>query len=304
MTLLRKPILLRSSKLAKRKRRALYFKATGLLFLIVSIVGVLAYLLSQPKVLIKQIEISGNEVLTEGELRELVEQRLDGRYFFLFPRRSIFLAPFREIERSILETYDRAKKVGTSRTWFQTLHVHVDERQPFALWCREIEVVLSSEQPPESQSGASEATSTSEAVVPESQQLEQCYFLDGEGFIFTEAPRFSGSAYFKYYGDIEENEPVGGQFLTQERFGELRLFLDSFFDTGLGVDALRVTGEGAELVLSEGGVILFTLEQNLTHALDNLESALSVEVFTEGSLDSLEYIDLRFGDKVYYRFKE
>ena len=97
MSLLRKPILLRSSRLAKRRRQALYFKAAAIVFVIFSFTGTAAYLLRQPEVTIRGISVEGNEVVSAEELGMLARGELQGNYFFLFPRSNVFIFPKRRV---------------------------------------------------------------------------------------------------------------------------------------------------------------------------------------------------------------
>lgn len=286
-------MLLRSSRLAKRRRKAIYWKVTAVLFIVASFVGVTSYLLQQPEVTVQTVEIAGNEIVSAKELEGLVGNGLQGNYLFLFSRSNIFIFPKRNIESQILAAYKRVEKVAISREGFTKITVQVSERNPFALWCGE------------SSDDFYEAVGTTTEVLPQTlAQLEQCYFLDGSGYIFTEAPRFTGNLYFIYRGLLLGNEPVGTQFLSEAEFGALRLFLNTTRDLDLVPVSLHKTFENEfELALEGGARLIFGAEQNLAVVLDNLESALGTETFTEGSLSEVDYIDLRFGNKVYYKFK-
>lgn len=293
MPLLRKPMLLRSSRLAKRRRKAIYWRIAAILFIIASFVGVASYLLQQPEVTIQAVEITGNEIVSAKDLETLVSDELQGDYLFLFPRSNIFIFPKENIELQILAVYKRIEKVAISREGFTKITIQISERHPFALWCGE------------GGGDLREAAGTStDALLQTLVQLEQCYFLDGVGYIFTEAPRFTGNLYFIYRGRLVSNEPVGTQFLTEAEFGALRLFLNTIRDLDLVPVSIHKTLENElELKLEGGAKVIFSADQNLAVVLDNLESALDADTFIDRSLSGVDYIDLRFGNKVYYRFK-
>lgn len=294
--MLRKPLILRSSKLAKRRRRVLYIKVAAIVFVVASFVGVPAYLLSQPEVTIHQISISGNEIVPTRALEALAWKELKGKYAYVYPRSNSFIFPRSSIEASVLESYKRIKNARVSFDSFTSIHLQVEERTPFALWCREsIELVNVSEI----------ATSTEESTSVGLDEHTSCYFLDREGFIFSEAPRFTGTVYFVYEGAVNEDDPVGVQFIPEEEFTQLTFLVDALRASDAYAVKLAHTDDGDfELILKEGGKLIFGGEQSLSLVLDNFNTALTSDTFSERSVDEVEYIDLRFGNRVYYKFKE
>jgi len=290
----RKRSALRSGKLAKQRRRARYIKvAAALLVIAGAIVGV-AYGLSRPSVTIKDVAIHGAEVLSPGDIEALVWQELSGHYFFLFPRRSVFIYPRHSAKTTVLDAYERVREIDILREGLQKIVVTVAERQPFATWCRDIVEAVDVEDI---------ATTTEEAVGESKGSAEKCYFLDESGYIFAAAPQFTGDVYFRYYGSVEVDDPIGEYYVNEEYFRQLSFFLSALQGLDVRGTSLRVAGEDYEMRLSEGGSLLFGRDQDLTNVLNNLETVLLSDIFEEKGLADLEYVDLRFGNKVYYKFK-
>ena len=68
--------------------------------------------------------------------------------------------------------------------------------------------------------------------------------------------------------------------------------------------ALRIVGsDDAEVVLLSETLLRIGRTQNLTGVLENLEAALESVELKNAPLETLAYLDLRFGDKVSYKFK-
>lgn len=283
----RKRSALRSGKLAKKKRQTLYLKGFAILVLLASSVAGSVYGLSRSEIIIHNISVSGTEALVSGDIRAVAESELAGKYLFLFPKKNILLYPQGGIEAAILDVYKRVKSVEVSRSGLQEVSIQIEERKPFAAWCRKQKEVF--------EDGVSDDVSN---------VTESCYFLDDGGYIFAEAPRFTGDVYFRYYGLLEEGSPIGVQYLNKSQFQELSFFLNAAKRLEVHGVSLSTSDADFELTLEGGAKILFGKDQNFTDVYNNLEAALSSDTFKESSFSNVEHIDLRFGNRVFYRFRE
>jgi hypothetical protein len=161
---------------------------------------------------------------------------------------------------------------------------------------------------------------SSPSGTPES-AAEKCYFLDDNGVIFSEAPTFSGDAYFKYYGGVMGETPIGQTYLaTTTVFQDVSNFVQSVSQTSLAPISVSAESDGGfTMQLSSGGKIYFNLSQPLSQTAGNLKALLqnlqisstllgsSVPTGSASSgstsISNIDYIDLRFGDKLYYKMK-
>ena len=135
-----------------------------------------------------------------------------------------------------------------------------------------------------------------------------CYFMDENGYIFDLAPYFSGEVYFKFYG-----VPDVGSYFSKQNFQQLISFKDTLIDFGLKPIMLYITNDGnVEIFLFSGNPstigpeIILKTESNFQNVAENLETALTTEPLQsdfKNKYSTLQYIDLRFGNKVYYKFK-
>ena len=210
---------------------------------------------------------------------------MNGTYLLVVPKKSIFFYPRAKIRRDILDELTRIYDVNIKREGFNAIAVDIKERIPFSLWCgKEIEV--------------SENDSN------------KCYFMDKESFIFAESPDFTGNVFFKYFGIPEigssSSDPRGAQFMDEGSFNGMRLFIDSFEDIDLTPIALivRNVDRDSELILEDGGKIIFGREDKLSVVFDNLKSIIESDAFESDKDKKLDYIELRFGNKAYYKIVE
>jgi len=247
------------------------------IFLLVS-----AFLLQLDEVTITQVIVNGNSVVTEEALRRVIYGELEGKYAFIFPKGSIFLYPRKSIEASVLDAFTRIQKADISFEDFQSIALVVEEREPFALWCG--------------------------AVYEDLSVRETCYFLDDSGFMYTQAPHFTGNTFFRFYGalinPLAGGDPVGETFLSREEFRKINFFIDAIKEINLQPAALYIRDENDfELYLEDESKILFGRTQNLSRTLENIQSFFESAEYAKHEEETLEYADFRFGNKVYYQFK-
>jgi len=131
------------------------------------------------------------------------------------------------------------------------------------------------------------------------------------GFIFAKAPDFTGNIFFKYFGTPEtdfsrtSSEPLGLEYMPPDKFRSVTAFLESFEELELEPTSFtRLSGVDFKVRFKDGSYILFGGEQSLASVLDNLQSVFESEVFLGRDDVKLDYIDMRFGNKVYYKFIE
>lgn len=275
----------------KRNRRAKRLRLIILFFILfVSIVGATSYFSSHQKIVISNIVVTGNSIIDESKVIASVKDKLSGRYYHLFSRSNFLIYPQNKIYKSLLVEFPRIEELSVKREGFNTLRVSVKERAGSYLYC-----------------GVS---------VPENKEDigENCYFVNNDGYIFDKAPYFSGDVYFKYYMGIsgDSSNPLGSQMVEVGRFHELVRFMDKVTSLGFKTSYLVVSSDGIySLYLKSNGEsvgprIIFKDDNDLNTIIDNLSTAMGEKEFANeinSKYDTLLYIDLRFKNKVLYKFQ-
>jgi len=262
----------RNRKKTKEKSKHLILP-TSILILLLILTGVLAWQSSNQKIRINKVTIDGSSTMDGERIIEFAEEELSGKYFWLFNKDNVFIYPKKKLKNNILEQYKRILDIEIYSDSLTSLTLNIFERKPEYMYCGE----------------------------NISDEIEQCYFLDNTGYIFSKAPYFSGNVFFEFYGHVEGG-PIGEHFLEENNFKKTILLKDGIEDIGITVIMFEI-GKDNDYVfhIKNGGKIFFNKNQEYGTVLDNLDSAL------EGilSLDKkIEYIDLRFGNKVFYKFVE
>ncbi len=264
----------RPSPLRTRKRRKRIAVLLGILILVVALGIGGHFALALPRLSVHIGTVEGVRVLSERAVRAQAESALyDGTYTYV-PRASIFRYPKGEIEQALTSTFPRLKSAIVSReSLFATaLIVRVEEREASARWCAD------------------------EAHL-------RCYLVDREGFIFAQATSTDATATaYVFQGGVVGPEPIGTHFAAGKG---ARLFsvLDALSTNGLKPKGARTEEAGdVEILLEQGYFLLVPIDAEAEMLVRNVRLILDSDAL-RGKEEGLEYIDLRFGNRVYYRLK-
>lgn len=231
------------------------------------------------QVTVHAVSVEGAKTLTTSVLVADVEQMLEGFYGgVLFPRRSAFFIPRSDIETYLLEKHPRLKTVSLDVVELSTLRVKVTERKPVAVWC-------------------------------ESRESSDCVFVDENAFAYAPAPQFTGDTFFRFNGEFVEGgvATVGSSALDSSDFMTIYAFIEELEKLSLDPVSMTTEGEYFNVLLARGGEIRFVYTDDYTRQFENLRDVLAANVLQaetgERRLD-VEYIDMRFGNKVYFKLLE
>jgi hypothetical protein len=276
-----------SSRVRKERKKRLMIQ-TGLgMLLALSSLFLFIELVDLKQLRIETVRFEGNVALSDQELWASMAGHLEGSYAHLFSRRNIIFLRRSTIEEGLLRDFVRLESVSVSREGLHTVIVKSAERAPKGLWC-----------------GAAETAGT-------------CYYFDGNGLAFAQAPRLSGGTFITYIRDFHEDvakypENVIGSYLASpEEFHALEDFMSSLVSLGFHVERATWQNDAIDLSVrssleSEQNVRLLLkapLAPPYAKAFSNLASVLRTtgEDGEPLSLAGIEYIDIRFENKVFYK---
>ena len=270
----------------KKKRKAALIKYGLILLLCVTVFIGLVLISRIPKFRISTINLSGEILVSKDDVSNATKNFLSGNYIWLFPKNNFLLYPHNELEQMLKEKFQRINTISINIKNFQNLEIKITERNLNALWC----------------DGVPSGGEFGDAPAP-----EKCYFMDKNGLIFSEAPDFSGDAYFKYYGEVSAtNTPIGTKYIASaDLFKDISNFITRVQDISLHPIYLINTEAGQfTLGLLGGGKIYIDTKDSLSKTADNLQALLgTISATTTFSALNFDYIDLRFGNKLFYKLK-
>jgi len=235
------------------------------------LVGGLGFVSHMERFAITDIKVDGAQQLSANALTAAVQSGLSDNIFRIFSKANMFIYPRTQIEEELAGRFPRIKDVELSRPGLlaQAVVVTVQERQPYAKWCAD----------------------------------SMCYFLDAGGFIFAEADASAPTTSYVFnMGLIPKQGPIGQTFLHGRLIGIVH-FLELLAAAGYEPQGIRVENEkDFSVSLTDGPTLMVPFDADGEKVVHDLQLALEADSVRDRGAE-LEYVDLRFGNRVYYKFK-
>lgn len=281
-------------RLKTRRRRQRIFVFCICILCAAGIVGGLGAASHLEKFAIKSVLVNGAQALASDVLVAAATATLADHGFSLFSRKNMFLYPRAAIETTLAADFPRIKDVSVARQSLlaQAVVVTISEREPFALWC------------PSEIGKPSHGVGTIDT---------RCFVMDRDGFIYApfegEASLMgfatsSGSAIvslYVFHGGLLPNTNIIGQTFLRGRLQGIIQLLNGLSKAGFDAKGISVDSEkDFEVMLENGPKLLASFEMAPSDIIRNLQTALDADSL-KARFDTLQYIDLRFGNRVYYK---
>ncbi|MEI6400201.1 MAG: hypothetical protein WCO58_01610 [bacterium] len=264
---------------SKRSKWSIAFSVLFVLF----VVGVVFFLRWQ-KFLINNITVEGAVVVEPQMIVDTINKRIGGKYLWLVPKSNTLLISTGRMEHKIQSVIPRISAISVSRVGFKGLHVAIKEYNSQYIWCGSDVAPLGMD------------------------SNSQCLFMDKDGFLFGYAPYISGDVYTVLYGTTRKNPGTYG--FTKEQFESVSHLLAQIKILGLTVTNVVQQPEDADFSFyiknnqNQVTEIKVSLTDDSSLIGEHLSSVLASDVFKDrNNVFNMLYIDLRFGNKVFYKAK-
>lgn len=260
-----------SARLAERRRLRRRRILITLVVLFALLCAGIVYELNQSAVRISRITVYG----ADQSLADIAVANMQGKYFGLIPRDSTFFFPGASIRAGIMAAYSDIAAVSIFHSGLTGLSIKVDERVPVAQWC---------------------------GLAPTPNVEEYCYVFDAGGFIFaphasTTVPINSFVLYAPLAGNVQE--PLRAVLADADKLPDAFDLARRLATFGSPVVRVVLRGDEVDDILKSGTRITYVLgdEENAFTALTSARDSFNL---ADGSLN---YVDLRFGGKMYLKKK-
>lgn len=223
---------------------------------------------------ITTIEVAGTKSVATAQIETAVQEALSGSYAYILPKDQVFFYPEDRIVESLRKQFPALSYININAKNMTTLRIEIGEYSPYALWC-------------------GESTASSSA----------CLLMDEHGAAYGSAHSFSESAYVRYYGELHE-ATLPRQYLSEDIFRSLAALLAEMQKDMKDYRPIRVEVDDIKDVRAafDGGfTILFSLSEDSAKVYQRYMLARTSEPFKDRPLSDFEYLDLRFGDSLYYK---
>jgi hypothetical protein len=220
---------------------------------------------------IKTVTVSGGETISHDEVKARVEAQLTGTYLRLIPKRFVYLYPHEDIVTAVSGT-ERIRSVTVATINNTELLVTFDEYISDGLWCKK--------------------------------NGDECVFVDSAGYAFAKAPQLTGGAFVRFF--TTGKDPEVGQFIgSPEDYAWLKTFNGLLASDKWIVSTIEIdSAKDAYFTIASGGEFKVSLTVTPEETMNNLRTVLSNEDFSDVAPGDFQYIDLRFGNKVFVNRSE
>jgi cell division septal protein FtsQ len=226
------------------------------------------YLLQANFFKIQGISVSGVKVINEADIRSEVEKILTETYFGV-SKNNILIYPKHKIREKIAESFSVAKSVSLEIDNKELL-ITITEKKPEALWCR-----------------------------------EKCFFVDDTGVLYKESPLLEGDVFISFYEKSTSPLTIGTKIIDHAVLSSVieavRILQKEKFSVW---KVLVVNNDEFYLEDSSGMDIIINPLEDVVSQIERVLRAFASKELTTKSFSSLEYIDARFGAKLFLKEKE
>ena len=315
------------SKLSKKRQdRRLRTTIIFIIVVLAFIIGGISWALHNENILINDIRIEGAQSVDTEEIMKLAEENISGYRSWIFPKKNILIFPKNKLRVEILDKFKQIKNVVIKRDGFKAVVIVISEREPFALWC-DGEVPSSGESTNVGDCYFVDHEGYIYASAPSFH--DHVYFeLYGKPFLETietatvlknenedtevmisegDSIGEDGVKSAEITGAESDVEYIGIYFLPTQEFVRTMQFVSSLEKIDLLTHSLIITGpDSHELSLRSGGKLRFLSTQNYHRAINDLTTAYEKKFSESPDVlpTDLEYIDIRFDNKVLFKFKD
>lgn len=250
-------------------KKASFWRNIGI-FVITAIICYILFF--SPVFKINSVIISGNREVSSTKLEAYLKKQVENTKLIVRTKNLLVIGT-NNIENSVLREFPQIDTVKVSRKFPHSLVVQVSERSPAFIFSK----------PP-----------------------GESFFLDDNGVVFkkiTESPeiKIPEIENKNFTGNINLGEkPINDKLLMQIKAirdgieGNLKIEIKKIF---------IVSDERIDIQTWEKWYVYFSLKDPIEGQIFNLEQILAKQITPEQKL-KLEYVDLRFGSKVYYKVQQ
>lgn len=261
-----------SDTLKRRKQKNKKIKVYAILFLVVLLLCGLVYVSRLPKFQITETQISGLKFLETHDIQKHVDEQLSAYVLWFIPRSNIFLFSKKELNDDLYEN-PAISSVKISKNFFNTLEIEIEEHKKQSLYCI-------------------------------NDLNEECYYINQEGMVYGQVDEYvtpeQEIIFYVPYKKIELKDTLIETDLYKTVFN----FIKSADQLQIKIGKVYLQEDGIIELKTRNGITLKTsIFDNFEKDFLNLTALFEKEILDQNSFENVEYIDLRFGNKVFYKNK-
>lgn len=227
------------------------------------------------------VEVVGNKFVSTEKIFQIIDEKTSGKNLLIFDKKNFIFLPVSQIV-SRIENEVPVDSVKLHRIGLNKIKIDITEQKPWALWCSEFDD-------------------------------ENCFFVNAGGLIFAQSPEFIFDKLITLTGPILGGNDVGreiidgivGQVYTDSTvFSKLVTIEELLKKIDIEIRAMSTTDHDTFYLNTRAGpYLLIDKNDDPIEIVNNLKTTLEQESIHDIQFANLEYIDLRFDGRAYYKVK-
>jgi len=262
---------LRAERKQSQRRRVIKKVALAVIIISIALSGFLGLIFSK-RFQVSTFEVSGSKRVSEEDIRTYVDEWLSQKRFLFFSERLYWFLDSDALVRGMQESFPQLRAVRAQKNFPNRLSIAVEEYEGWGVLCHK--------------------------------EPEECFWIDHGGVAFDPAPGFTGVIVPKVRDERERDVKLGERQLSDALMRLITYFNDravSDADLQSIEFVIAARDETIRIKTRAGWEILLLENTDPERAYKNLRIAIDADI--KEKIANLAYIDLRFGNKIFYKFR-
>lgn len=261
-----------SNTLKKKKQKLRKIKTYLYVSVFILLLVGLGYLTQLKQLQIKEVKITGNSFVSTDEIQTIINTHRDSKILWFIPRNNIFLFSKNSVINQ-LKNNPAIIAASVSKNYFETITVNVEEQEKEAIYCTSLEHT-------------------------------ECFYINKDGFIYARVEKFFVPEQEILLYREADQRTVGDVVYTKELHSSVMAFIKSAarYDFRI-MRAVLLSDDVIEFHLQQGTRLLTSRYDDFEKDFVNFIALFEQDVLVKEGLTEIDYIDLRFGNKVFYKNK-
>lgn len=284
---------------ARARQIDVFFERTAQVMLLTYALFVFVSWLSyRPAFRITHVAIDGLRAVSRDSIAEIAGDALASQFLSRVDRNNMLLYPRKKMLHEIRTLDPRIATVALSFDSRHTMRIVVHEYVVGALYCQSSDADTFMIGTPR------EAATSTLTTTARTDGGTRCYYADEQGYIFAEAAEWSGHPYVTFVSS-STTPPLRTHILPDDEYAAVGRFLSSLSEIDLRPQTVTILGNSDfRIETALPWDIFWSSKKDPQKSTDNLSLVLhSLSTMNERDKKILESIDLRFGDKIFYKNK-
>lgn len=214
---------------------------------------------------IKTITINGADLINKTELEQIVDEQINSWRWFMLPQKNLLFISKKKIIQAINKKYGLAE-IEIKRGW-KKITVNIKEKVNYL-------------------------------IVNNNEKL---FFADKQGIMIREVPQEEANQYLDEFPmlNVPGEINIGDSIVSNKMVDFILKLNEKIKNLGIEIKDYKSGGlNEITLITKAGWQAHFDINNDFDTSIENMQMVLNNKV---KDISKLEYIDLRFGDKIYYK---